>query len=209
MNSSKRKLTDEGRGLDISSSTPLITQQLGRDCIRCLYEQLIGVSWVVIRLLRSCCLIGSTAYVFDDLPIHHHAAPTIITVDISWSFAGGSYDNSQCGLHGTKLCRLNRRDPSEAAIGSPLDSAVALDGVHCGRGIAETTLKVDVVGKHVSTCGPCYLAIFGDSGGQRNFDGRFYGEYVEEPKYAEGRRMARLRRISLLDVPVWISDCPH
>lgn len=34
---------------------------------------------------------------------------------------------------------LKRRDASEAAIGSPLDSAMACDGVHRDRGIAEST----------------------------------------------------------------------
>ena len=60
--------------------------------------------------------------------------------------------------------------------------------MHCGRGIAESTLKFDLVGRHVSTGGPFCLEYFIECGGWRRRED-FSAKESDVEQDAEGERV--------------------
>lgn len=112
-------MTDEGHGPDTSSIMLSVIQQLGRDCVRCLIEQELRVSRVVVHLLQFRCLadlLYSTRVRRLLFSSPHSTHNTFIPSEDRIIIP-----NMEC----TGRKSLERRDPSEAAIGSPLSSAVA------------------------------------------------------------------------------------
>lgn len=117
-------MSDEGRGRGTSSNLLSTTKQLGQDYARCLLGQNSWVSRVIVHLLRLCCLAGLLCLCWTN-------ATVITTQRQKYSSLRASSEGRIINPHAESTGRrkgdvwLERRDPSEAAIGSPLDSAVA------------------------------------------------------------------------------------
>ena len=112
-------MTDEGQGPDTSSNMLSVIQQLGRDCVYCPFEQELRVSRVFVHLPQLCCpadLLNYTCVRRLLFSSPHSTDSTFIPSENRIIIP-----NMEC----TGRKSLERRDPSEAAIGSPLSRAVA------------------------------------------------------------------------------------